>query len=647
MGIFTDDFQRANGALGGNWVTIYGSPLITGGNVYGTTGWSTIDTTLSESGRMEATVHVFRAESTTIRSGVIVKADGASAVGFWAGVDGAAVPYRFAIRSGGSHTGGILASVELAGIPGPFLTIKLAWEDGNLQAWLNGALLIEYFDVLYASNTYAGIAGGGAAAGVADFRLITGGAVAFDVSPNVVGNFGDPVELALTGTGTAWTPGTPGSPTFTTSRGTITAQVVADATHATLTVDFGNYLGPVTFTDPSTGETDTIMVTSDPAYLPGITGQLSVDAVAYIERSAIAEASPTIANREMLIQESGPSVTLVSGVNAIRLGTIDKTYAPGGVDATNALLYRLWKVLNNWNEQGTYAWTPTRDTSLKEDLEYLVNEFYFLRGVGDLTLEDVLDSLKGIGDYSHTALMDAITALQPTDLQPVLDAIAAARGNPVANLRQIVIHLDALRTINDWTLGNVKAWIEAIPGGSVDLQPVLDAIAALSSQLTSSTTNIRNDIAALGLVVVAVETLLGTVDVAVSGVAGVVADVLEIVQGLENRPSPALWPGLANATLGTEVALIDQLELTTPMHGILVNVTTPPTRTGRREIGGRLMDYGVGEISFLTDNGYAEPWQYMGFRQAIYTPRTMGRASGAIFRVLAGAAGNVRPWTRT
>jgi lysophospholipase L1-like esterase len=69
--------------------------------------------------------------------------------------------------------------------------------------------------------------------------------------------------ITLTGVGTAWTPGTPGSPTFTLSGGSgasITAQTVASTTSATITVTAGSALGTLTVTDPSTGATTTITV---------------------------------------------------------------------------------------------------------------------------------------------------------------------------------------------------------------------------------------------------------------------------------------------------------------------------------------------------------------------------------------------------
>jgi len=108
---------------------------------------------------------------------------------------------------------------------------------------------------------------------------------------------------------------------------------------------------------------------------------------------------------------------------------------------------------------------------------------------------------------------------------------------------------------------------------------------------------------------------------------------------------PPVWPGADLVTLGSPVAFTGSTEISGPMHGILLSITTPPTRTGLRDFAGRLMDYGVGELAFVNDDGEAEPWQYMGFREAIYTPKTMAIAGSVVFRVLGGAEGTVTPWT--
>jgi len=63
------------------------------------------------------------------------------------------------------------------------------------------------------------------------------------------------VTVTLTGVGTSWTSGTPGTPTFTCSQGTITAQTVASGTSATLTYSAPAGSEAEVFSDPSTSNT--------------------------------------------------------------------------------------------------------------------------------------------------------------------------------------------------------------------------------------------------------------------------------------------------------------------------------------------------------------------------------------------------------
>ncbi|MEO6810622.1 MAG: hypothetical protein ABI353_16015 [Isosphaeraceae bacterium] len=79
--------------------------------------------------------------------------------------------------------------------------------------------------------------------------------------PLAPGNTGSTVRL--TSPGATWTPGSPGSPTFTLAGGTgasILTQQIDDATHATLTVACGTAPGLLTIGDPSTSSTATIQI---------------------------------------------------------------------------------------------------------------------------------------------------------------------------------------------------------------------------------------------------------------------------------------------------------------------------------------------------------------------------------------------------
>jgi len=106
------------------------------------------------------------------------------------------------------------------------------------------------------------------------------------------------------------------------------------------------------------------------------------------------------------------------------------------------------------------------------------------------------------------------------------------------------------------------------------------------------------------------------------------------------------FPGDENVEYGEPVELVDQLVLDGPMDGVIVDITSGPARAGLRMIGGMQMWYGAGELAFRSDTGFAEPWQYMGFEQGIYTPKSISQPAVCLFRVLGGATGIVRTFVR-
>jgi hypothetical protein len=106
-----------------------------------------------------------------------------------------------------------------------------------------------------------------------------------------------------------------------------------------------------------------------------------------------------------------------------------------------------------------------------------------------------------------------------------------------------------------------------------------------------------------------------------------------------------IWPGLAGVTLGTPVALADRVVIEEALHGVLVNVTSPPHGLGKFEIGSQSFWYRLGMLYFVSDNGDVEAAQPLGCGNAIYVPKTMAEASGALLRVKGDPEGTVTPWT--
>lgn len=108
---------------------------------------------------------------------------------------------------------------------------------------------------------------------------------------------------------------------------------------------------------------------------------------------------------------------------------------------------------------------------------------------------------------------------------------------------------------------------------------------------------------------------------------------------------PPVWPGIAGVDLGEPVAFDDVAVITGPMHGILVDYTTPPQKTDKWEVG-TFANYGhAGQLAFVNDEGYAEAWQYLQWDKQVYVPRALSEAASVLLRPIAGQEGTVTPWT--
>lgn len=254
-------------------------------------------------------------------------------------------------------------------------------------------------------------------------------------------------------------------------------------------------------------------------------------------------------------------------------------------------------------------------------------------------LVDILYDI-GVSEAPNTGLMAALTthdstvAGEITDAaQDVIDAVNALSMADVPTVEEIAAAVgaatptnvsDAITTIS----GEIDDAVASIKGaGSPDLAAVITEIGDIP------TVDLSGVLSAVSGVVTTLEGDLTALE----------SDVLDAIAGLDFG---AGWPGLAGATLDSPVALSNGLVINTACDGVLVNITTPPTRTGVYSVGDTYYDYKEGLVAFESDNGYMEMWQYLGFRQALYTPKSMERAAKVHFQVLAGAEGNVITWRR-
>jgi hypothetical protein len=108
---------------------------------------------------------------------------------------------------------------------------------------------------------------------------------------------------------------------------------------------------------------------------------------------------------------------------------------------------------------------------------------------------------------------------------------------------------------------------------------------------------------------------------------------------------PPIWPGLANVTLLTEVAITDGLHVSEVCDGCLIYIYDAPVKYPRYEFGdGKKSWSHLGALTFINDNADFETSMLFGMEDCIYVPRTMVQASGIRLRIVPGVTAGCQPF---
>lgn len=653
MTTFTDDFNRADGYLGANWVPSGAGWTIASGAAHGAVSNVARLASPTGPGVHDATVTVPNLISTDIQNGPCVKVATDRSNQYYARLTGSSGAYTVQIIRGLSSGQSICtgwAPIVLGGV----YTLRLVYNAGNLFAYVNGTLRATGFDTVLDANEYVGMFTASGNSGIDAFTTTTVDTPTFAVSPTSAQAGGPPITLTFYGTGTSWTPGAPGSPTFTVNAGTLSSQTVLSSTLATATFTPPATTQTVIVTDPSTGLTATIYCSTEVGGggAGGFVPKLTDLGAAIINRAG--PTPPVDGVRVFTTQDVVTTSPSAMGV----LDSLDFLvryvwYFAGGAPpgTSGPSLDLLWKVLSNRNEQSTYAWTPTRDTSLKEDLEAALAQFDELRTITGYSLQDVMNIIRGADLRNLTEVYNAISGIGGGSSADVLAAIAAMRGPSEYDLDTIVDHLKAIRTTDLLTLADVRGWIDALPrdwSTHADTLGILAAIAALALTLGAVATAEAEDAAASSAAAAGVVGIVATL----AELALQILDILDAVRKLtasadKPLPVPPIWPGEGKVTWGSPVAIEANIPVLGRMHGVVVDLTAC-------EGGTRFFEYDsirafshVGALLFCTDRGDAEPFQAMGPTKAIYCPKQMVEAHACRLYRSRNVRGTITPWLIT
>lgn len=652
MAQFVDTFTRADGPIGNNWdVGTYVVTIVSG--LVGATSQARIaQTSLSSVTYLKCTTQIYWNSATTYHHGPSVKVSGAGDAGYYSYISVSAGVATFNLMAGMTY----LNQTVLGALPPPYITLSVEWNQGHLRAWYgHGAttdLMWEGDDTTYAQNVYAGLYVNRRGDQTDVCTIITDEETSLSADPNVVGNYGACTDIELTGVGTSWTPGTPGSPTFTVNHGTISAQTVNSATSATITYCPGDYLGDVVITDPSTGEMVAIVVTSDPAIIPPPDAgeRPSVVGAAILDRAGV---DPPLAGIRVyttndVVRISPYPMDIVAALDFI----VGYIYFIAGGPPPNGDTDNLTTILNELvgtYRSNTFVYEPVNPRPIKADTDYAAMALSELTQGGTINLA----SLGGSPTlYSHADIMTALGNIAlGVDLQPVLDAIAALRGSQVLSLTDIAGLINLLTLNSSYNLGDILTAIANLnpataPGLAAALATIMGSLGALALEIAAIGAAETEDAAASTAGAASAAAALAWLLANGPILTGLLNDIKDLLQpsGIV-VPQPPVWPGLANVDLADPVDLASTNTLAGPMHGVLLDITSADPGTNRYVYDTMPAWKNIGALSFFTDTGHHETYQALSFASAIYVPKTMAVAGGVRVFHGRGPQGTITPWS--
>lgn len=568
-----------------------------------------------------------------------------------------------------------------------------------LNARIDGATVAACVDSTFISGGYVTIYCNTADITFIDtFTIYDAGSTQMYLSPTSVPPDTAGLALGLTGVGTSWSVGVPGSPVITASEGTITYQRVLSATSIGLIYTSPAYATRVTFTDPYNGRTAYLAVTSGTG-AGGIGDFLNWGLYQFLQNlndqliELLNSSAQALWDGETLEEEE----SVLGWVRHIGL-------PPEGETLASLLVAILREVAD----------TDQQEPTLRDAVVAAITAVNVISGSGANTIADVLSAISAIepgGDSQ--AVLDAIADLagQLTTAQTSLNIISSNDANSIADVESQITGLsndvglvavdaehaaDTADSIASDATSNRNLILAAIGGstgveaallvctacllvgeGATTATEVVDMVASVIGAGTNLATiagivldwltdhasaplpalvsgmgDVINDIAAVS------NALSGDVTTITDAISGSETDLASKIDGLEDKIdalAQALaelsggggkWPGLANVTLGTPVSITETMRIATTMEGFIYDVTSVTSGARIYNLGGKTSISGLAQASFESDNGDMETFQLLSFVKSVVVPKSMLTASACVLEWRPGTTGTVTPWVR-
>lgn len=664
---FSDTFDRADGPPGAGWVADSAVWSITSGRLGA-----------NSAGRVHPAAQPLGANCCQ-RIWVIPPTTGTKTFTLWFRTNAGATDYKYVsfvlgpaavTVTIGNHVSGVnhnLSSNTLSYTWGTRVDCMASVAGDQVLAFVEGYQVVSCIDPSVVSNGLAALTVGGSTHYVDEYALYDTGGAPFTISATPSSGPVGEYDITLTNGGADWTPGTPGAPVFQAGLGTISSQVVLDEQTATLVYQAPTIDAQTLLYDP---QNDFYFEIGLSTSLVGVEGGGGGGGLT-TDQNYILQLIKTLLDPP----ENQPSIDYQLGWGAWYLGfTMNQPYGGSANPALADIIYALLDAQGRLAtiDAQSYSAMSLIDGATNSGAWTLQNVWQYVQGTGAHTIADVLDAIAALGaptggdlttilaqlaairtanDWTLGDVVGRIGDIRGTDVPAIRSDIAAVRGSGNPDIAGVLSAISAL-SIPDYgsQLDTIQTEVEAIPTNPVtSLQPVEDAISAHNTNLNNKAQSIldaidaipTNPITDLSGVLSAISALSGSLN---TKYAALLAAIQALVPGA-GTPTAPVWPGAANVTLGQAHNLATGLTIAENMHGVIIAITGAPTKQGYFTFDDARSWRNVGTLSFYDDEGHQEYQQFLGFESAIVCPKAMLRASGVKIRCSSGVTGTATGWT--
>lgn len=477
-------------------------------------------------------------------------------------------------------------------------------------------------------------------------------ASALAVAPDPVWVGGGSVQMVATGTLTSWTAGVPGSSTITVDHGTIEDQWTEDATTIHFTLVPAEYVGTLTFTESEYGLTDEVTATLTPQEGQG-GGEcpFNDEFVEVANRTGLLDEEAALLTNSSVIYSPGGGAGDLKAVDALRdlwlAEFVYDTNPPPGP----SLWSLIWQILNGTNDPPTGPFLAPSSIPVAQHLDGITTALSNLTGEGAWTLALLLGELAGPLGTNLSDLEADLGVHTQMAYASVIDAINVTRGPEMPTLTSILSAIEAINPGGTTDLTAVMDLLNYITADrAVNINSVLSTLATMRGDNSSTLHAIQaycvTAIAKLDEIKTYLQDQLGPMTVTLAAIEAKVDAILALLQQIAvTRFQPPVWPGLANVDLGDSISLTFSNTVPGPMDGVIVDINGTDPGTGFYDYDVSRCWRNIGALAFVTDNGYIEMWQPLGFTRGIFVPKTMTRASAVKLHLGRGPYGWIQPWT--